>query len=70
MPGIPKTNIDKTGCLTLALLGLAQVGKTSLANSFLGQNDEMDEEYNKSLDLFAPDANNETDYKYGNLLGK
>ena len=62
--------IDYSGCCALALLGLAKVGKTSLANCLLGWNDEKDEAYNQQLALFDVADNNNDGYKIGKLLGQ
>ena len=64
-------NLDKSlkKVITLALLGVKQTGKTSLANAFLGQNLDKNDAYNSNLDLFQAISNNNDDQKYGYLLG-
>ena len=56
--------------LTLALLGVTQSGKTSLANCLLGHNEYIDESHKNKLDLFKGIQNNDDGYKRGYFLGK
>ena len=53
----------------IAVFGPSQSGKTSFGNGLLGWNEERDEEFNQSLDLFEVIQNNGYQQKYGHILG-